>query len=133
MSRLVKLTALLLAALWLPATLHCQLEGLGADEILCCADHPSESPPADNCMGDGCQVFESGLIALSKPGIEYALPSLTDSVCTHCCPSVTLPVIEPEIFATRQNVALPLQRTWQFTRRAALPARAPDALNAARA
>jgi hypothetical protein len=126
---LVKLTALLLAALWLPATLHCQIETLGLEGFGACADHADDTTPAD-CTDDGCQVLESGQIVLCKTRIDFApLPAPADA--SACCRlRLSPPALAPEISASRQEEMLPLQRTWQFARRAALPARAPDVLNA---
>lgn len=132
MSRLSKLAALLLVALWLPATLHCQLEGLGLDAIFACADQPAETANADkrDCTDDGCQTVESGQITIAKSRVDLNLLPAPVCVRTHCLSAVPSPVAAPEISAARQDETLPLQRTWQFARRAALPARAPDTLNA---
>lgn len=128
MSRLRKLAAFLLVALWLPATLHCQLEGLGLDAIFACADQPAEAAHADDngCTDDGCQTIESGQITVAKSRVDLSLLPVLVSTCTHCLLSVAPPTPAPEISATRQDEMLPLQRTWQFARRAALPARAPS-------
>lgn len=125
MSRLVKLTALLLAALWLPATLHCQIEALGLDAFWACADQADDTMPAD-CTDDGCQILESGQVVLSKTRIDFAsLPSVARA-SVGCYLQLAPPALAPEIFAPRQDEMLPLQRTWQFVRRAALLARAPS-------
>jgi hypothetical protein len=133
-SRVLKAVALLLATLWLPATVHCQLEGVGLDSLFACADTAADVAHADGneCADDGCQTLESGQVAVSKSRIDIA--SLAPLACTcHFC-LFEIPALQPapEIFAARQDETLPLQRTWQFARRAALPARAPG-LNALRA
>jgi hypothetical protein len=128
--RLTKLIALLLVVLWLPATLHCQLESAGLDVLFDCAAETEHTDSGD-CSGDACQVLESGQIALSKSRIDFAsLPALV-CTCAHCFLAPAPRAAELGIFASRQDETLPLQRTWQFSRRAALPARAPDNLNAA--
>lgn len=124
----MKLAALLLATLWLPATLHCQLEGLGLDAIFACADQPAETAHTngDTCADDGCQTIESGQFAISKSKLDLSqLPALA-CVCVACFQHLAPPAPAPEFFAVHQEKTLPLQRTWQFARRAALPARAPS-------
>jgi hypothetical protein len=128
--RLLKIAALFLAALWLPATMHCQLESLGLDAIFACASQPDEATHADegNCADDGCQTVESGQIVVTKSRVDLSLLPVLVCACTHCLLTLAPPAPATEISATRQDEMLPLQRTWQFARRAALPARAPDAV-----
>jgi len=133
--RLTKLTALLLVALWLPATLHCQLEKVGLDALFACADQTEQAGQAGDgtCTDDGCQTVESGQILIAKSRVDLNLLPALACACHLCLFHVAPPVPAPEIFAAHQDEMLPVQRTWQFARRAALPARAPDVLNAARA
>ena len=135
MFRLSKLTALLLAALWLPATLHCQLEGLGLDSLFSCSVESDQAAHSDkdDCTDDSCQIIENGQITLAKSRVDLGLLSAIACAGPFCLLQADLPVPVLEIAATDQDAMLPLQRTWQFTRRAALPARAPDDLNAVRA
>ena len=126
----MKLAALLLATLWLPATMHCQLESLGLETLFACADQPAETAhtEGDTCADDGCQTIESGKFAITKSKLNLSQLSALAFVYVACFPHPALPAPAPEIFAVRQEKTLPLQRTWQFARRAALPARAPDTL-----
>jgi hypothetical protein len=131
-SRLAKLASLLLIALWLPATLHCQLEVIGLDAFFACPEQSAHEEHADQsaCANDGCQLLESGQYAFSKSRIAPAtLPAPV--ACLFACCLLQAASAEPvsEILASRQTEPLQLQRTWQFVRRAALPARAPDSLN----
>jgi hypothetical protein len=126
--RLRQLAALLLAALWLPATLHCQLESLGFDTLFACADQAAETAHRNQgaCTDDSCQTIETGQINFSKARLDLnLLPALT-CACHLCLIDARPPAPAPEIFAVHQDETLPLQRTWQFARRAALPARAPS-------
>jgi hypothetical protein len=133
-SRLLKITALLLATLWLPATVHCQLETLGLDALFACAgDDGVAHADGKGCTDDGCQTIESGQVAVTKSRIEVAAPALFACASLFCLFEVSAPDVASEFVAPRQDETLPLRRTWQFDRRAALPARAPDSLNAARA
>ncbi len=127
----MKLAALLLATLWLPATLHCQLENLGLESLFACADQPAETAHTggDTCSDDGCQSIESGQFAITKSKLDLSqLPALA-CIGVACFQHLAPPAPAPEIFAVHQEMTLPLQRTWQFARRAALPSRAPDTLN----
>ena len=130
MSRLRKLVALFLVALWLPATLHCQLEGLGLDAIFACADQPAETAHAndDACTDDGCQTIESGQFAVTKSKLDLSLLPVLACVCVACFQHLAPPASAPEIFAVHQEKTLPLQRTWQFARRAAPLPGAPSLL-----
>ncbi len=130
MPRLRKLAALFLVALWLPATLHCQLEGLGLDALFACADQPAETAHAndDACNDDACQTIESGEFVVTKSKLDLSLLPALACVCVACFQHLAPPASAQEFFAVRQDETLPLQRTWQFARRAALPARAPDSL-----
>jgi hypothetical protein len=129
-SRLLKVVALLLATLWLPATVHCQLEGLGFEALFACAD---AGHGEDDTCTDGCQIIEDGQVAVTKSRIDVGSLVLLASACQFCLFEIPAPTTAPGIVASRQDETLPLQRTWQFDRRAALPARAPDTLNVARA
>ncbi len=124
----MKLAALLLATLWLPATLHCQLESLGLDTLFACADQPAGTAHTggDTCSDDGCQSIESGQFATSKVRHDLATWPALATVCHFCLFEISAPEPAAEMLAIVQDTTLPLQRTWQFDRRAALPARAPD-------
>lgn len=128
MPRLLKIAALLLVAIWLPATVHCRLEGLGFDTLFGCSDHSdsAEHSSSAECDDDGCQVLEDGQFSMAKSRVDFALPAVLAAACHPCLFHVGPPAPAPAIFATGQDAALPLQRTWQFVRRAAPLARAPD-------
>jgi len=131
MSRWSTLAALLLVALWLPATLHCQVERLDLSELFSCASHSDESDHADNgsdCADTLCQTVESGQIVFTKTKLQLA-PSLAQACVYHLCLLTgSARILAPEIVSPDQDQMLPWQRTWQFVRRTALPARAPDSL-----
>lgn len=128
MSRLAKFAALLLLALWLPATLHCRLEGVGLAGLFTCPEASAQAEHSDDntAHADNCQTIESGQFAVIKSRIVPALLPAPVCVFVHCLLHVAPPAPAPEIFACSQTEPLLLQRTWQFVRRAALPARAPD-------
>lgn len=130
-SRLLKTVALLLATLWLPATVHCQLETLDVGSLFACADATDDAAHDEGatCLDDGCKTIEAGQVALAKSRIDAASLALLAGTIPFCSFEIPAPAATPEFVACRQDETLPLQRTWQFDRRAALPARAP-ALNA---
>lgn len=129
MSRLVKFAALLLLALWLPATLHCRLEGAGLElRWLGCHDHDASA--AEHCADSTCHAVEEA--AYSK--VASALrnlppPSLPLLFCLlHLQPSTVATDSSACSAAEGPPELQALRRTWQFVHRTALPARAPDAL-----
>jgi hypothetical protein len=126
MSRVVRLVLWLLVAVWLPATMHCQIEaGLdGSHEDICCAE---ETTAATDCVGDACANIEASLIKDSAPELYLAAP---DSACPLCCAAL-VSAARPESVLSPKRHAPPLELkvAWQFIERAAPPARAPS-LNA---
>ncbi len=126
--RIVQLMSVVLLALWLPTTLHCRLESLGLDALFSCATQPIQTAHADGaeCSDDLCQTLESGQFAIAKTKIDPAILPVLACACVSCFLPVAPAAPVPEISAPRQDELLPMQRTWQFARRAALPARAPD-------
>jgi hypothetical protein len=120
--------ALLLATIWLPATLHCGLEAAGMLEHAdaCCHDEHAASKEPAHCGADNCGVVESGdyqpahsLLKISAPVAVLDFSSLVE---------VLSPVvIEPEIVAPIEAESpLEIRRTWQFVARAAPSPRAPS-------
>lgn len=110
-------------ALWLPATLHCELEwaGVFADCVGC---HDRADSGAQDNDADACATVESGAIQLPSPvalvkaadaGLWYFL--LTVSLAGVDAPP--LKVVSPA--RARSDVA----RVWHFVERAAPPSRAP--------
>jgi hypothetical protein len=128
--RLLKCVALLLATLWLPATVHCQLENLGFGAFFGCADSGSAGDHAAGgpCNDESCQTIETGQVALAKSRID-AVALTFACLVPFCRFETTAPSSAPESAPLCPDETLPLQRTWQFDRRAAWPARAPDSLN----
>ena len=116
--------AFALMALWLPATLHCQFEAAGLDELFSCEGEHCKSdaePPRDTC-----DVVESPWI---KPGLNnIALAAPAFCACIRCflleppeLPMDALPGLNETLEAPAE-----LTHTWHFLARAALPARAPS-------
>ena len=116
----MKLTALLLVVLWLPATSHEWLESAG---VIHSAAHGEHDPDHDAADGQG--RLESGTVAPKVP-VLTSQPWL-------CVIAVALSVIAPDqpiMKAVPCPCTAPpeLRTTWQFTERVALPSRAPSYL-----
>ena len=124
-SRLTKLVALTVLALWGLAAMHCKLEALpGFDLFKSCCFVDSASSSQEDCERDGCCAVEDGgyrseeqtasapqpllILALLSAVIEAPLPELQVCSFVACLPPPELP------------------RAWQFSYRTALPPRAPS-------
>lgn len=121
------MAVLTLAALWLPVSVHCQLEQLPGLEFLSCCDHEDTTAPHqdDDCEGDACAVVESGLYKIEERQTSLPAPDLTPVMFQ------LLPLPAPiSCNLARSGVggtAPPeFSRIWQFVSRAALPPRAPS-------
>lgn len=110
MRRLRSLTAWLLLALWLPATLHCSLDRAGVlGESQACIE---------SCATDNCDVLESGFCHSTSDVLKVPAPTALTCLC--CLLEITpetivLPLLSP----ARTSSPPELARTWQFTARAA--------------
>lgn len=116
-----RVLAILLLAVWLPATLHCDLEAAGLIGTQC----------VDDCgrnegANDGCDLVEKGLYKSSVDFVKISAPELL-----HCAFSF-VSCLELEVDATTLSSAefvsetQTLRCTWQFVQRAAPPCRAPS-------
>jgi hypothetical protein len=115
--RMLQLTAILLAALWLPITAHCSLETLPGLEFLLCESDTSEN----DCSEDVCAQIERPGYKVSDTETLVPEPQLTlwfDLVFTE-----TIPADSPQP-STASPAEIPF--AWQFSFRAALPPRAPS-------
>ncbi len=119
MQRCVKLVSLLLLALWLPVTLHCQLEAAdlwpehGDHDTACCT-------PQQGCMKDACGVLEGDALRHADNFTRAPLPVSFVCLCQICFRPAE-PVVRDDTGPER-NVsrhALNWVPTWHFARRAA--------------
>ena len=125
MSKLTKLVALTVLALWRLAAMHCKLEALpGLDFLKSCCFVDSASATGDDCENDGCGPVEDGGYRAEEETASAPQPHLILAVLSS--------VIEPPL-AERQARGLvashsppELPRGWQFSYRTALPPRAPS-------
>jgi len=122
----LRIVAVTLLALWVPATMHCTLEttpGFSFLQSCCGAD---EAPPLDqDCAQDLCSVVESGLYKIEDPS-TFA-PSLVVLLTFAALDWMAEPPAAsvPDFFPA--STAPPdLPKVWQFSQRTALPPRAPS-------
>ena len=122
----VKGVAMLMLALWMPATMHCALETVPGFSFLqwCCGG--DQEPQTDHdCSQDFCSAVESGFYKIEDnppvaPGLALLLAFPTWDW-----------VAEPPTDSAAQFVSVSsappeLPRLWQFSCRTALPPRAPS-------
>jgi hypothetical protein len=126
-TRLRQLACLLLVALWLPATAHCDFEAIGLDELFhCVSDH--HAVDSDAASSDSCDVVESGWIKRAPSEIALDVPA-TACLCLIClCTPPANPARHLAPAPLSESTAAPpeLGRTWHFVSRAAPPPRAPS-------
>lgn len=127
-----RLLSVFFVALWLMATQHCALEaaGLFADHGTAEASGGCCGAKAKGCETDGCKTIEDGQYRSEARLVKAVAPDLTSSGCLLC---VHLLLAEPKVDAAfavkdRWNEAPDWVPSWQFERRAAAPAHAPDSL-----
>lgn len=126
MSTLRHVIAVVLLALWLPATQHCGLEAAGLD-FLTHEDHAS-STCRDTCTDDACHNIE-GISFTKEVNSLRALPAPVADFCYCLIHLVTPPAVEDVALKYSAGDSPELQvlhGTWSFARRTSLPARAPD-------
>jgi hypothetical protein len=123
MRRLFSMVAMLVLALWLPATQHCALEAAGCLPAMCaepCADSSGHD--------DGCDVVENGLYKPSLDFVKAPAPALQFGVCLLCLTRVQEQILVVHTKAPPNAVDRPREwvAVWQFVQRAAPPSRAPS-------
>jgi hypothetical protein len=129
-STLRRIIAVVLLALWLPATQYCTLVAAGvfSDEAQASApEHCCNTN--DRCSRDACDLFENGV---TKPGSEASkvfAPDLAACLCFIC-----LQFAQPgsadasTLMVSASAHPRDWESKWQFVRRAAPLARAPSVI-----
>jgi hypothetical protein len=125
-SRLTKIVALTVVALWGLAAMHCKLEALAGLDFLescCVSDDAAASSQKDCDDGVCCAVEEASYRAeeqtasAPQPLLVLALtPSIIDA---------PLPELQAHFYFSPRPPP-ELRKVWQFYQRAALPQRAPS-------
>ena len=128
MQRLLKTTVLLLLLIWLPATLHCDLEAAGLTR-----SHPHDSCAAANdCKTDGCAAVESSLIRETAPVLNLIAPVASDCFLYlfSLADFTDEGLAEASLSRCRQDPPPEIEASWHFLTRAAPLSRAPALLPA---
>jgi hypothetical protein len=117
-----RLIALALLALWLPATLHCDVEAAGFDDWFGC--HEEAASTKDHCTEDVCQALEGFAYKSDAALLKVSPPP--PGFCSDCLISLSPPFPRLATDSVNTGTELPWSsRPWQFAHRAAPPARAP--------
>jgi hypothetical protein len=123
LKRAIALTCL---ALWLPVSMHCSLETIPGFNLLdWCCDTAASEPAKDDCGQDNCAEIEAGLYKIEDN------PALTPSLAIVLAMASSVEALQPlkptsPAFLPSDSSPPELTQTWQFSRRAALPVRAPS-------
>jgi hypothetical protein len=125
MPRIFQFTALLLLAVWVPTTVHCNLEAAfdWATES-CCGEHADEAPaPVEHCgVEDGGYRIADSVVAVSAPALWVCW-------CFEVVRAQPPPAIGAASVTEHSESPPELIRTWQFIVRTALPVRAPSTVS----
>jgi len=129
MRRLRSLIALALLALWMPATLHCELEWIGVfDDCSSCDEQSGNADGARDCDADACAIVEKGAYRFGADVLLLKPPELTGWIFLS---AIILPEADAIVTRTLDVTASSPEviRTWHFVTRAASPPRAPGLLS----
>jgi hypothetical protein len=126
---LFSIAAFLLLAVWLPATNHCTLDASGVIEALACDHDEAATENCDHdCTADVCERIETASFGKDVKTLKVLPPPLAlAALILAIAPAATGPEPSSATWEDSPEVRL-LQRTWVFAQRAAVPARAPDAV-----
>lgn len=124
----MKLAALLLATLWLPATLHCEFE-LADIGFLTHDDHEHHHDlPAGSHgeSGEAGHAIEYTPYTATTPSLKVPPPADSFSILLAALAWPASVSIEPPLSPARHGPPPEWRVAWQFITRAAPPARAPS-------
>jgi hypothetical protein len=128
--RFRRIVALVLLALWLPATQYCTLVAaeVFADDSQACAPEQC-CTTEDQCSFDACNLFESGVTKLAREGSKALAPDFSACLCFICLRSSHSDSgDESALMKPALERPLDWESSWHFMRRAAPLARAPSAV-----
>jgi hypothetical protein len=123
---LTKSVAMLLLALWMPVTMHCELEIMpGFSFLQWCCGGGHASAQAHDCGQDSCGEVESGFYKIEDH--TTVIPGLALVLALAAWDWVDEPLADtaPD-FLPISSAPPGLPRFWQFFYRTALPPRAPS-------
>ncbi len=125
-----RIIAVVLLALWLPATQYCTLMAAGvfADETQASApEHCCNTN--DRCSRDACDLFENGVTKPVSEASKVLAPDLSACLCFICLRFAQPGAVdESNLMVSAPEHPLDWESRWQFVRRAAPLARAPSLL-----
>jgi hypothetical protein len=122
--------AIVMATLWLPMTQHCGLEAVGMFAAHC-ADEAGATACADgDCADDGCATLEDGNYRSDNAAVTVSAPEFFVCFGFDFGDAVDCESEADSRYTAGDPFARPREwvPTWQFERRAAAPAHAPDSL-----
>ena len=124
MRRFRNILFVLTALLWLPASVHCQLESLPGLEFLHCdAETPASHDPTEDCR-DCCAVEKSQYRA-EHDRLTIPAPVLLPVPFAPVLPATA--ILPAEVSPGIRTLAPPeLPQRWHFLTRTAPPVRAPS-------
>jgi hypothetical protein len=118
--------ALTLLALWLPVSMHCSLETLPGFNLLdCCCDTGASQSAKDDCAQSPCGEIEAGLYKIEDNPTDTPNLAIVLAMASRIG-APQLPEPTPTTFLAADSSPPELAKTWQFSRRTALPVRAPS-------
>lgn len=127
-STLRRIIAVVLLALWLPATQYCTLVAAGVF-----ADEAQASAPEqccntnDWCSRGACDLFENGVTNPVSAASKVLAPDLSACLCFICLRyAQSDSVDESTLMVSAFEHSRDWESRWQFVRRAASLARAPS-------
>ncbi|MBE2216449.1 MAG: hypothetical protein IAE82_21440 [Opitutaceae bacterium] len=126
--------AFVLAALWLPAVVHCGIEMLGEEspEARCCS-HESDGAVASTgaCVADHCGIFDDGHFRTECGSVDVAMPGLGAIFVIAWQNSLAVNAgVEAKQVLPRPPPESACAGQWMFVRRAAPLANAPGRIAA---
>jgi len=118
---------LAILALWGMATVHCKLERLPGFEFLkiCCLTDSSSTSSKD-CDSDGCGTVEGGKYRPEEQTASAPTPAVIFAFLLSHIETAPPDLLPFGKIATEPSTYL--HKAWQFSFRAALPARMPPTL-----
>jgi hypothetical protein len=124
-SKLTRIVALTVLALWGLAAMHCKLEAVpGLEFLKTCCFADSSTPSSKGCEGDGCGAVEDGNYRAEEQSAFAPQPVLFLALVARII-EAPLPEFPPYTFGTCHPPP-DLPKAWQFSYRTALPPRAPS-------
>lgn len=123
-----KFLAVFMTAFWLLATQHCGLEAAGILVQLCQQEDGSHGCSDTEHGGDGCEIVEGGGYKVTNGVAKISAPQLVACACLIWLNTAEFRLEQLAELSSRDHFEHPQDwvPSWQFERRAAALAHAPD-------